>query len=373
MPVKRGARAPEEADNSVQLDEDAALSAFAEAFTGDSRNRRVYVSRYDERNGWEQLFQSSAESPDEIFDEIRKDWGGGRLKARIMQDGVYAKQIQFAIAKPPNWRPPAPVIEPQPSAHGQGEFASVMQAMIAMQERSDQRFAALMERMTHPAQQASAIPSDPFALADRMMGLVTTMVATTKSAQGEGGIDLIMKGVELAQKLGGNEPAESGGFLDVIRDGVKMIPSLLEAQAAAAQRAPAVPQPGMRPSPPLPARRPLPQPAVQPANDQQMAVLLAGAARDTDPAVYAQLMVDTQPPEMIDVLLAQADPLAFLALMDERVKPYGDWFLDLVDILREMRSSPGTLPGNAETGGDVREHAAGGDGGEAANPGDDPG
>ncbi len=76
------------------------------------------------------------------------------------------------------------------------------------------------------------------------------------------------------------------------------------------------------------------------------------AARDSDPGLYAEFIVDNMPGPIINSWLARPDLLDYLISLDGRVAEHRDWFEELRAEIAAMLTE---AQDSANNGGDVPE------------------
>jgi hypothetical protein len=179
-------------------------------------------------------------------------------------------------------------------------------------------------------------------------------------------MDYLIKGIELANELRGDGGNTGSTMMDVLRDGVKALGPHLGTLAANAQ-ANAAP-PGLLPTAPgpgapiprhLPAMPPgavpSPPPGTVPGPSHNagegppmfagiqnavfrkyVSMLVEKAAADAEPALYAELILDNAPFELVEGFLQRPELAAELARFDARVLQFRAWFGELETNLRQM-------------------------------------
>jgi hypothetical protein len=202
--------------------------------------------------------------------------------------------------------------------------------------------------------------------------------ALAPAAEQKDPMDYLIKGIELANELRGDGGTGST-VMDVLRDGVKALGPHLGTLAANAQANGA--PPGMLPTAPGPGAPiprhlptmpsgampppPGPVPGVTPQEGPPMfagiqnamfrkyvAMLVDKAAADADPALYAELILDNAPFELIEGFLQRPELAAELARFDPRVLQFRAWFGELETSLRQMiadamaEQNPAGVPAN---------------------------
>lgn len=115
--------------------------------------------------------------------------------------------------------------------------------------------------------------------------------------------------------------------------------------AVAALPAPSGHQPAQPATPAQPVQNPTEQEAMN-GMKMGLAFLVTQAAADSDPATYAEVVLDSVPDEAITMFLQNPKPLEYLAQFDPRVMQYAQWFTDLIaavkDAMKDESSETGT-------------------------------
>jgi hypothetical protein len=294
----------------------------------------------------------------DVFTEAQKNFGAGDYRAVVWCDGIINQSYPFSVMVRPDWKPPAAADDKPATASGDPLVMALLARMDEDRKRSDEMFARLLVNQQTNQQAPQQMT---------MKDMVETMIAMqgmVKGSQGENSIDLIMKGVELVTKVRGEAGESEGGgsnMADIIRDAFKMAPAAIEAfgQATAAKTAAENQQ---RPQPQRQVTaRPVPQ-HTSSANGggnpygADIAFLVSCAERHGDTETWARATLETVAPAMIEGMLAQDDPVAFMAAIDPRVNVNKIWFGEFFDILREVAQGDDAPPGEGDNLADGVEH-----------------
>lgn len=283
------------------------------------------------------------------LDVLRDKYNGGEFQLFITKNGQLWKN-KTVFVEPPQTR-----AEPTPPAVPDG---------LALL-REDMRKQA--EMMTNVLKTLAAPPPAPRPLlegvnlmelvqsAGALLAMLRPPAPPPSSVPVESSINLLMKGFELAREM----KADAGGdgdtsLLGIVKELVKspMLGAAIQAAAAAVPQ-----QPQMRPvQPRIPARAPAPpaatatpptppaapaQPSfagetVHPMMKMYLGQLVAKAAEQSDPGIYADLILDNLDEASIQLLLnAQPTAVDALAQHDPRVLEHREWFEELANILAE--------------------------------------
>lgn len=357
------------------IPEHDALSSMLSELAG-SASAKVTVYRVSKNGPMAYVF---ACAPDAFsLDDLRDNYGGGDFRLFISKNGQLYRNILVSVERSSD--PAAPAVAVSRSNH---EPSAVETLAAAMRDG----FARQAEALREVAAMRAAPPASPFAGLD--LPAVITALATLLPALrplpapiprdgGEGSINMLLKGIELARELrengGGEEPSMMGVLKDLIR-------SPMMAQAVAATMQPQVQRnPTVRPGAPPGGGGAAPAPALaapqqsfaretssQPATDdpamlQQamlkhyLGILCAKAATDADPVLYADVVLDNMPDEMLEKLMAeQPTPVDALIRLHPDVAQYRDWFALLVGTVAEAYNAP---PEGEEGTDDASQHAA---------------
>jgi hypothetical protein len=299
------------------------------------------------------------------LDRIREDWGSGTYTITAMDSqNHYRRRVTQKIvesAKPPNMPTSqttqlaemAQILRTnQPAVPGGTDMTAVLVAM--MKSQGDMLTAIL----TRPAPPPTPAP-DPLAMIAALKDIMKPEKSETS------GVDMLLKGLELGKELGGGSE-----WTDVFSKGLDtVVPLLGEAVRGGGSPAPNAARPiQRRPIPPRPQAQ-LPAAAgsapgqngnisdastgganIQGSNGEgesvllkkiewlkrQAAVLAHQAARDKDPALYAELFLDNLPEqashgfvitlEDIHEQMSKPNAVAALGQLHPPVLEHPEWF-----------------------------------------------
>lgn len=139
-----------------------------------------------------------------------------------------------------------------------------------------------------------------------------------------------------------DEPRRGGGSnqFDVFGKLIdKFAPMFQTAMAAQAGQAPITPTPALPAptlgTPEMPHIEPSTVIDIPPQLRMGVAFLVSQAAGGHDPETYADVVLDQMPDDEAQRLIAMADPVAFLESVNPDVTKYRQWFVDLIQAIKE--------------------------------------
>jgi hypothetical protein len=307
-------------ETPIAIEDEASPLDLVLADLGASDDARVMVYRVG--NG-QALQYVATMRPEEIageaslFEMIRQDYGGGVYRVHVRDRSGLIANRRVEIAERRERKPE--------------DFGTVL--LGAIKEQGAQLAEAIKAMAPRPAEQ----PSEEQLL--QRLKLYRDVFAPAKG----GAVDtaellkLFREGLQLGRSI------DTGGGVDpsqMIVEGLRTIRPLLAMAQQPARAVQTNPAPGgASPAAPAPAAPtdPTASPsAVGSAVRALMGMAIAAAERDSDPELYAHLLLDQFPAAELRQLLAMPDPVALLADFDPRVAQHRDWFADLADALREL-------------------------------------
>lgn len=231
--------------------------------------------------------------------------------ARMVLDGIRAAM-------------PAPVSTPQPDPFDQM-----------------QKMAAIMQMMRPAAHEVAAPqPVNQLGMIRDVAELLQTLKGDDEpSARGANGNDLLMTVIsKFAPLLTGVLAQQPGAAIP----GAMPAPQLTQ-----------TPYPDLSQSAPATPTQAIPQPTSEEENMSiKLRLGLSWMIGQCDgggaPETYAEVVLDSVPPEAVNALITSPAPLDYLAQFEPRVKtePYATWFTNLIKACKEMLTEDG---GNHET------------------------
>jgi hypothetical protein len=313
-------------------------------------------------------FVGSLSSPELTLEKIQQEFGKGRYRVRgIRANGQYVKQTMIDIAT--DARGAAPAAPPPAAPAAAPGFASI-QEYIAMEEaREQKRSNSIREWVAILAPLGTAIiPAIIGNKGPTLAELSTTLTNMKALAGGNesslGKVEEIAKLIDAVKGIGGSDEKTGSTWVDLIRDVAKELGPALGAIVATKLpgiSAPALPNPAA--ARPQLNPTPAPAPAQPPKEADEMAQLLTWlreqleglvhqAKKNSDPALYADVVLDNLPdgvdPALLKNFLAKPDWWASLTMFYSAVRPYGVWFTEcrkhLLTGLDEMISAPTETP-----------------------------
>jgi hypothetical protein len=321
---------PMQAENeAIEQNIMAAFDADPDSVTWDCK---VYKLDRTAGNAEDYLFSILPGELDGLLDRLRDTEGTGTYRVRVYRKEDNKNRVFRQFDR--RVKAPAKVaMLPQP----QSDLTAILAAMERNNQRMIETVTAVLNRTP---QYAPALPvqTDPFDMLTKMAAAMSGMMAAMRPAEGASSTDLILKGVELANTLGGND--KETNMLDVIRDAFKALPALAQMSGPPQLPAPGAPVPQPRPPqlPIKPNQTQVLQPEVQ--AQEQMRNMLLGlipkAAKGSDTGLYAELLADEWGMEMVSAIITQPDLLPSLQALVPEISPYLPWFQSLLESLSEL-------------------------------------
>lgn len=305
------------------------------------------------------------------LDAIREEFGGGKYQIigrNSARQYVGSRRIEIVdLPKPKDATPGNSQLAEIAALINQGKPQMDIGAMmIAMMQSQAETFKAIMSK---PAPVAPAGPT--------VMEIIAMIKAMKDDAPKDSSdpVKLLLQGLELGQKLGGGET----GMMDLAAQGLGLLQPLIEKQASAPPAQPARPRIEARVTPipahagPPPAAEPIPAhtgpaPTTQPLTGDPMLrqlqwlnamlrVQLNNAARQKDPELYAEVMLDNLPDFITeDELMArlnQPDAIDQLAQLNPDVLKFRPWFEQFRQACIELLTPEADEPGEDEGTGEI--------------------
>lgn len=328
---------------NLQENIDAQLSEMFEQFGGDENDAQFKINIYRVQEGRGELGYCFSCVPSElpILDKIRDDYGPGKYEIRVYEktDKTRLKKRTKLVIEKAQKKPVVAV----PAQQNTGELKEVITAMMNMQQKSMEQFQQLM--LARQSVQPPAAPAiDP-------MQMITGMVTAMSQLNGmmprpeASGMDQFIKGIEVAKELAVESSGGEKGMADVLINMAKEFGQPIMQMVNKMDSMPAQPvQPGSQsPTPQLP-----PQP-VQPTQENdpmfmlkmQLKMLVNKAAANADPALYADLILDSMPEAQIREFLGQPNLREFLTELNPAVLNYWPWFEQLqAEVLAGLTPAP---------------------------------
>jgi hypothetical protein len=341
-------------------EERAAVLVLMSELAGVS-NARVVVYRATRNKPLAYCFECS---PDTFsLDDLRDKYNGGDFRVYVSRDGKPLRNLKVSVE-------PGKKIEP--------EAPALSDVAIAMRDGFAQQAEVLRESL-------ESRNSGGISLRDVLMQL-PAIIAAWKSLQPappppmEDKIDVLLKGMEMAREFGGGGGGDSDSLMGILRDLIRSPMVAQAVQSTLAQQAqkhiPVAPQAaqpqilspeliarGNTPLPPvqwphrpedraMPPASPAPvQPSegngmIHPMLKHYLGVLVQKAADNSDPALYADVILDNAPPDQIQTLLMQRPtPVEYLIGIEPRIAQHREWFSSLMGTLFDAITAP---PDDAE-------------------------
>lgn len=303
------------------------------------------------RTGFDEPFLFNC-SPTELpLDErLRDNYGTGTYRCRVYRNKRIYRSFTVTIG-------PTPKIK----ENTQTDTTSFIQAIEASNIRMMSMFKEMLDRQNAPQVQQI----DPFAMMERMTAVMLNMQnLSPKPTVVENQVnpmEMFTKGIELAQSMSASGET---GIMDIVKEFVKspIMETMMGGmnqnqpkQIAPSYYTPIQPtpqvQPGLRPNQPSQNNG---VPPVMPPNASQMsmeqinklisdqiAFLISKAQNGSDPALYAEFVLDNMPEPTVQYMLNNPNILSELAGINPAINMHLIWFQKLLAEMKQMLQAPG--------------------------------
>lgn len=331
---------PQKADPLDELN-----SLMAELAGSVSSNVTVYRTG----RGVQRAYVFKCDAASFSLDVLRDKYNGGEFQLFITRDGVLWKNRTVTIEPPQAVRDPAPP-----------PTAPAMDAVTLLREdlrKQNEMIAGVLRTLAAPAPPPRSIfegvnMMELVQSAGVLLNMLRPPPAPQQTPPVETYINALMKGVELAKEVKSEGGESDTGLMGVVKEMLRSPLLATAMQAAASQATAPQPQPRpqlpVRPRPPAPpvaaAAPPVTPPAAPPAESfagetsdmmpmlkMYLGLLVGKAAAQSDPGIYADLVLDNLSDEQLNQLLdAQPSPVDWLATIDPAVLTHREWFESLI-------------------------------------------
>lgn len=387
-----------------QEPEDVALANLLADIGGIDSESRVNVYRALQSKGMKGgAYLFSCHPAEFSLDKLRDAYGGGDYRVHVRSNGrlVANQLVSIEEAK----KPQPDII--MPARTDSSDVTKLGELMMQGFQQLGQLVAQSVGRPQSDASQTRR---------ELLQDMVTMKQLFGDSRSDPSSImEMFLRGVEFAKGDGSPPPGESTAT-DVLLEAMRTFGRpIAEAAMSQLPKAGALPQvgvmaaPGAVPPLPNPAPEQSPQPAA--ANPDQLsehdnmmrmyvAMLVNLAREQRDPSLYAELILDQAPENMIEQILALPDVTEYLAKWAPEVRRHREWVeslkAEIVQLLQEdsasdtvpshpltiegshaparVEPSPATVGrahgdtlGQGRDGGDAAPHGASGQGGKKAS------
>jgi hypothetical protein len=316
---------------------DEELNSIFSEFGGDDRDVvfKIRVSRVMKDVGQEEICFYCMPQELPIFDRIKNEYGPGMYKITVFKNNLKFRNRSLNIAKPAT-------ISPAPATNNNADLTALFAGMAEMQKQQMEQFQRMME-MNRPA--AAPVPQTSLTeLIAAMSGLQGMMPKPAEN----GNMEMLFKGMEIMKDFAGDSGGgREKGLYDMLIEAAKTFGGPIVEMAKNA--APMLP-PGAGPVPPgaLPAGTVIYSPPGQPgqlnpppttaqpepSEAEQMNLILTmqinnlvgKAAAGADPALYADLILDSMNEVQIREFIGQPDLKGFLISVNPQVETLWPWF-----------------------------------------------
>lgn len=334
------ARFRETPQEQIDLENDAddAERAFLDEFQINDSVHEYYARLYRIVNGQKSFVEQVGPDKFPIEERLQKLHKGGHFIAMLFKDGKIWKNKTYRV-EPPSEAP-------------RNEAPSQIADIARLVAQQNEQIANIMQRGT-PA----AAPSDPIAQMSAIMAVMLQMKELMPQPKETGikdFIELLTVAKELAGDSGGGR-----GVMDVLAEFVKSpIAGEIAEQIKVQRNAPV--DGGTVRATPIPQAQIAPRPAqltqlLANLDHQTIALLksrvdfwITKAAKGSDPELYAELLLDDFPAEMVAGLIYHAELWPSILALNPQAAQYRAWFAAMIEAVNHMLTGGDDLEQEAD-------------------------
>jgi hypothetical protein len=330
----------EDVSGLVDAQEAMADAINAEIGTPDGDVRwKIRVYRVDPRGkDMAYLFELIGESIEGLSNRLRDEYGTGKYVARVYKNSKLYKAPVFNVEAAKNAPPPA-------MDHGGSALVHAVTQQGAILNTVVQQLVALKQ-----APPAAASPVDPVgmmkAMAEMLGSLQSAIPKPPPPPPAPDPMAIMSTAIEMAKSL--QDGGRDKSMIEVVAEFMQsdlMKTVVQNAQQQQNAQPPQIQQPRPRPQiqPPSPGAAPpvAPAPAAPPQNEDEakfaalLTMLIARAAADGDPVLWADVIEETVDRPTLEALLKLPDPVGAMAAYNPAVATYRVWFASLIEALTD--------------------------------------
>lgn len=354
-PLLRSVPKPAKVETPPELEDDEELELEAElgdaeldaalAELGANADATITVNKVGQRSE-ERIGRFTPAQFD--LDELRDLYGPGTyvIYGRVGNQLMHKKRVTFAQTMSEVKGDRASTLRQQATAaglsvqgpHGAGGGLDSFTIMRDMYERSAAQQRETMSLVLEAIRGRAAPALDPLEIQRMIFDSAQKLVEIGGGNKGSsgGGIDTLMKGIELGRKFNGS--GDGAGISDVAVEFFRSFTPMLTAAAPAAPAAPTPAPAGQAPAATRPAD------GIARTIQTYTPVFVRAAAANSDPGVYAQLLLDQLPHNASEALVRMLQRDDWWSLMRPYVpqlEPHQAWLSQVRDELLEATAPKG--------------------------------
>lgn len=332
--------AVDEVEETDDTNEDYALSNMLAELRGSENSSGSIYRQPLHGKKLEFIFSFMVDEYDslgKLCEKIQYDYGGGTYRIQVRKDGRLVINRPVLIA--------SPIIKKD---RDNNDSIKVIADLIKEQNTEFKNiFMMLMTKMGGNQSQINPLEMQK-SMMDSMVQMKTFLSDGQPVQNTDSQIDFVLKGIELAKEL--NHTQGESNTTDVMLELLKTfgkpiadITSKLSATNKANSQLPG-PSPKHESAPDSQPKGDLTMLDSGVASKLYLNYLIAQAKKDSDPALYADLIIDNMPINDIRNFINNPDALGQLTRIDDRVGLYQDWFAKLKNELNNIFLCDDSMP-----------------------------
>lgn len=314
----------------LQNDIDAQLSSIFQEFGGDDNDTifKINIKRVMKGKGELEHCFSCLASELPVIDRIKNEFGAGAYEIWIYKNGKILKRPKLNIAQQ---------LENKSVPPNDTNINSLVSVILQSQKEQNEKFENLLISVSNNNSNQPAF--DPMTMMGSMVGMMVQMKEFISPQNGNDKFTDMIELVKVVKEIGGDNEGGGRNFTDGMVDLARAFgPGLLEVTSKLSDRATENKQ-TVDEAPVNIKEQPINQennPSAEEAQRMQMFKMQVGmlvnkASTGSDPALYADLVLDSIPEEKIKEFISQPDVIGYLMTINPDVGNYKEWFSNLIE------------------------------------------
>lgn len=312
---------------ALQDDIDSQLDSIFQEFGGDENDTifKIHVKRVMKNKGELEHCFSCLASELPVIDRIKNDFGAGAYEIWIYKDGKILKRPKLNIAKQ---------IEKENTSTNDSNINSIISTILQSQKEQNEKFENLVVTISNNNNQPVF---DPMSMMSSMVGMMAQMKDFINPQNGNDKFSEMIEVIKIVKEIGGDNEGSGRNFTDGMVDLAKAFgPGLIEVTSKLSDRASENNQ-SIQKAPVNMQEQPINKENTSDAEEQrmqmfkmQLGMLVHKASTGSDPALYADLVLDSIPEEKIREFISHPDVIGYLMSINPDVGNYKEWFTNLM-------------------------------------------
>ncbi|MES9855942.1 MAG: hypothetical protein ABW166_04970 [Sedimenticola sp.] len=266
-----------------------------------------------------------------VIERIRKEFGYGKYQIWVYRGNKLIKRPNLELAKP--------LIDESQLTDSSNNISTILQPLLDDKQKQSEKYDNLVAALISNGNNNNTPAVDPMAMMGAMMGVMMQMKDFMAPKENANSLGDLLENIKTIQEITDGGSGGETNFLDLAKS---FGPGLLQVTKKLADQQEIGPQEPPQAQQPQNHQPEVQQPQTNTEDEEgmnlfkyQLNILVSKAEKESDPSLYADLIMDSIPRDKLEAFLEMDDVIGYLIQTHPGVEKYKAWFEALIVEINE--------------------------------------